>query len=299
MKRYVGRFAPSPTGPLHAGSAAAALGSYLDARAHRGQWLLRMEDIDTPRIVPGAAELLQDQLRFLGLRWDGDVVCQSTGTDRYQRAFDRLAADGRVFGCACSRREIADALAALGQRESPRNSELVYPGTCRNGIRNGRAPRAWRFRVSADVVEFEDRWLGRQRQVPADDAGDFVIRRADGLWAYQLAVTVDDGEAGVTHVVRGQDILSSTGRQVLLQRALGLATPAYLHIPLVVGGDGEKLSKQNGARSITGNGPMPHPCDVLDAAARWLQIEAPAYRDRERWLEEATHRWGERYCDES
>jgi glutamyl-Q tRNA(Asp) synthetase len=298
MGGYVGRFAPSPTGPLHAGSVAAALGSYLDARAHGGQWLLRIEDVDTPRTVAGAAELIQDQLRFLGLRWDGPVVFQSARIGRYQEAFDRLDAAGRLYGCACSRREIADTLAALGRPCSQRNRELVYPGTCRNGIRGGRAPRAWRFRASDEVVEFDDRWLGRQRQVPAEDAGDFVIRRADGLWAYQLAVTVDDGEAGVTHVVRGQDILSSTGRQVLLQRELGLPTPAYLHIPLVVGNDGEKLSKQNGARSITGDGgAMPHPCDVLGAAARWLRIEPPTFRDRERWLEEATARWARRFCD--
>ena len=293
MNRYIGRFAPSPTGPLHAGSAAAALASYLDARAHDGLWLLRIEDVDTPRTVRGAAELIQEQLRFLGLRWDGPVVFQSLRVDRYQRTFDRLAAAGMVYGCACSRREIADSLAVLRPQALQRNREMVYPGTCRDGIPGGRAPRAWRFRVGDEVVAFDDRWLGPQRQVPAQDAGDFVIRRADGLWAYQLAVTVDDGEAGITHVVRGQDILASTGRQVLIQRALGLPMPSYLHIPLVMASDGEKLSKQNGARSVTGDGRPP--CDALDEAARMLGIAPPERRDAEGWLAEATSRWAERF----
>ena len=292
MSRYIGRFAPSPSGPLHAGSAAAALASYLDARAHGGQWLLRIEDVDTPRTVAGADDLIQAQLRFLGLQWDGPVTFQSRRFERYQQAFDRLVAAGRIFGCACSRREIADSLARLGAG-TQRNQDLIYPGTCRNGIARGRAPRAWRFRVDDDVIDFDDRWLGPQRQQPARDVGDFVIRRADGLWAYQLAVTIDDGEAGVTHVVRGQDILSSTGRQVLIQRALGLPMPSYLHIPLVVGSDGEKLSKQNGARSVTDGGRPA--CEVLDEAARMLAIEPPRRRDPEGWLAEATGRWAGRF----
>jgi len=292
VSRYIGRFAPSPSGPLHAGSAAAALASYLDARAHGGRWLLRIEDVDTPRTVAGADDLIQAQLRLLGLHWDGPVTFQSQRFDRYQQAFDRLVAVGRIFGCACSRREIADSLARLGAG-TQRNQDLIYPGTCRNGIARGRAPRAWRFRVDDDVVTFDDRWLGPQRQEPARETGDFVIRRADGLWAYQLAVTVDDGEAGVTHVVRGQDILSSTGRQVLIQRALGLPMPSYLHIPLVMASDGEKLSKQNGARSVTGDGRPP--CDALDEAARMLGIAPPERRDAEGWLAEATSRWAERF----
>lgn len=299
MSRYVGRFAPSPTGPLHAGSAAAALAGYLDARAHGGRWLLRIEDVDTPRTVAGAAECIQDQLRFLGLQWDGPATRQSARSARYQEAFDLLAAAGRVFGCACSRREIADSLSVLHPATVQRNRQPIYPGTCRNGIAGNRPARAWRFRVDEDTVQFEDRWLGRQRQNPAEDAGDFVIRRADGLWAYQIAVTVDDGDAGVTHVVRGEDILGSTGRQVLLQRALGLRTPMYLHIPLVLGDDGEKLSKQNGARSITdGTGATgTPPCDLLDQAARLLQLEPPLTRDRTRWLEEATQQWALRFSD--
>ena len=300
MSSYVGRFAPSPTGPLHLGSAAAALASYLDARAHGGRWLLRIEDIDTPRTVAGAAQCLEEQLRYLGLEWDGPVIHQSRRLASYQQAFERLDSASRVFGCACSRREIADSLSALRRGILEADSEPVYPGTCRHGIAGGRSPRAWRFLVNDDAVTFEDRWLGPQRQHPASDAGDFVIKRADGLWAYQLAVTVDDGEAGVTHVVRGQDLLGSTGRQVQLQRALKLPTPAYLHIPLALNEDGEKLSKQNGARSITQAGPhgrVAAPCEILEQAAHLLELEPPATRDPRRWLAEATHHWALRFGD--
>jgi len=296
MTGYVGRFAPSPTGPLHAGSAAAALAGYLDARAHGGRWLLRIEDVDTPRTSAGAAECIQDQLRFLGLHWDGPVVFQSSRFARYQGAFERLAEAGRLFGCACSRREIADSLQSGASRV--RAIPQIYPGTCRNGIAGGRAARAWRFRVDHATVRFDDRWLGPQCQVPAEDVGDFVVRRADGIWAYQLAVTVDDGDAGVTHVVRGQDILGSTGRQILLQRALDLPTPDYLHIPLALGADGEKLSKQNGATSITDGvaaGAAKSACDLLDHAARLLQMQPPLTRDRSGWLEEATRQWALRF----
>ena len=302
---YVGRFAPSPSGPLHLGSAAAALASYLDAKAHGGRWLLRIEDVDTPRTVAGAADCIVGQLRWLGMRWDGPLVHQSRNGARYRAAFDRLVAAGKVYGCACSRREIADSLAVLrtaaasrGRAAAQEQADLVYPGTCRNGIPAGRAPRAWRFRVDDSVVRFQDRRLGPQCQHPARDAGDFVILRADGVWAYQLAVTVDDADAGVTHVVRGEDLLGSTGRQVLLQRALGLPTPAYLHTPLATGPDVQKLSKQNGARSITApdeHGRIASPCEVLDSAARVLGLEPPAARATEQWLDEATRRWARRY----
>lgn len=296
--QYVGRFAPSPTGPLHAGSAAAALASWLDARAHHGRWLLRIEDIDTPRTVAGAAATIQEQLRFLGLDWDEPAVHQSQRLPIYLQAFERLVAAGRVFGCACSRREIADSVTVLDPLATGRNSETIYPGTCRHGIPGNRPPRAWRFRVGDEVVAFEDRWLGPQRQQPCADVGDFVIRRADGLWAYQLAVTVDDGDARVTHVVRGQDILGSTSRQVLLQAALGLPMPVYLHIPLALGENGEKLSKQNGAGSITDadeSGRSPQPCAVLDRAARLLNLAPPASRAPQRWLADATAQWAERF----
>ncbi len=304
---YVGRFAPSPSGPLHLGSAAAALASYLDAKAHGGRWLLRIEDVDTPRTVAGAADCIVGQLRWLGMQWDGPVVHQSCRGARYREVFDQLVAAGKVYGCACSRREIADSLSVLrGPAVTPGNAAaevaepagLIYPGTCRNGIPAGRAPRAWRFRVDDSVVTFRDRRLGPQCQHPARDAGDFVILRADGVWAYQLAVAVDDGDAGVTHVVRGEDLLGSTGRQVLLQRALGLPTPAYLHAPLAVGPDGQKLSKQNGADSITApdaSGQAASPCEVLDAAARVLEIEPPTARTTEQWLAEATARWARRF----
>lgn len=294
----MGRFAPSPSGPLHLGSAAAALASYLDARAHAGLWLLRIEDIDSPRTVAGAADLIQDQLRFLGLHWDGLVTYQSQRTSRYQDAFERLKAADRVFGCACSRREIADSIAARDPPAVQRHHDPIYPGTCRHGIRDGRAARAWRFRIANGSVSFHDRWLGPQQQEPAGDAGDFVIRRADGPWAYQLAVTVDDADAGVTHVVRGQDILGSTGRQIQLQQALGLPTPAYLHIPLAVGSDGDKLSKQNGAASITGSAMDDlgaDPCRLLQLAAHILGLEPAPVQDRERWLAQATDQWAARF----
>ncbi len=304
---YVGRFAPSPSGPLHLGSAAAALASYLDAKAHGGRWLLRIEDVDTARTVAGAADCIVDQLRWLGMGWDGPVVQQSRRGERYREAFERLVAAGKVYGCACSRREIADSLSVLRDDESRVDhpagattdpAERVYPGTCRNGIPGGRAPRAWRFRVDDSVVAFQDRRLGPKCQHPARDAGDFVVLRADGVWAYQLAVTVDDADAGVTHVVRGEDLLGSTGRQVLLQRALGLPTPAYLHTPLAIGPDGRKLSKQNGATSITApdaGGRVRAPCEVLDAAARLLGLEPPTARGTGEWLREATGRWARRF----
>jgi glutamyl-Q tRNA(Asp) synthetase len=268
VSSYVGRFAPSPTGPLHLGSAAAALASYLDARAHGGRWLLRIEDIDTPRTVAGAAQCLEEQLRYLGLEWDGPVVHQSHRLASYQRAFERLDAASRVFGCACSRREIADSLSALRRGIPEADSEPVYPGTCRQGIAGGRSPRAWRFLVNDDAVTFEDRWLGLQRQHPATDAGDFVIKRADGLWAYQLAVVVDDAQQRISQVVRGEDLADNTARQILLQRALRLPTPGYLHTPLLLGPNGEKLSKQNGAHAV----PTYDPLRVLNRAARVLGL---------------------------
>jgi glutamyl-Q tRNA(Asp) synthetase len=298
-RSYVGRFAPSPSGPLHLGSAAAALAGYLDARAHDGRWLLRIEDVDTARTVAGADTVIQEQLRFLGLHWDGPVVYQSQRSSRYQAAFGQLAAAGRVFGCACSRREIADSSAALEPDASKRRREPIYPGTCRQGTPDNRPPRAWRYRVDDGIIAFDDRWLGAQRQEPAVDTGDFVIRRADGPWAYQLAVTVDDADAGVTHVVRGQDILGSTGRQIQLQRALGLPTPSYLHLPLALGPDGEKLSKQNGAGSITAPdaaGRRADPCALLEQAARVLSLDVPVARDPQSWLAYATRQWALRFA---
>ncbi|NCT98450.1 MAG: tRNA glutamyl-Q(34) synthetase GluQRS [Comamonadaceae bacterium] len=267
---YRGRFAPSPTGPLHAGSLVAALASWLDARAHGGAWLLRIEDVDTPRCIPGADQLILQQLAACGLESDEPVVWQSARGAGYQAALDRLIAQGDVFPCACSRQDIERALLASGTPRE-RHQAAVYPGTCRpeNGGLRGRAPRAWRFRVPDGApVRWHDRRLGPQSQDVAATVGDFILRRADGLWAYQLAVVVDDAAQGITHVVRGEDLADNTPRQILLQRALGLPTPQYLHTPLVRGDNGEKLSKQNGAQALD----LSDPLAALNAAARALGL---------------------------
>ncbi|HEX8410870.1 MAG TPA: tRNA glutamyl-Q(34) synthetase GluQRS [Thermoanaerobaculia bacterium] len=233
-----GRFAPSPTGPLHLGSLAAAAGSWLFARAAGVPWLVRMEDIDTPRVVPGSAEEILAALRRYALDWDGEVVWQSRRTSLYEEALRELRAKGLVYDCACSRADLQRAASA------PPGREPVYPGTCRNGIGTGKTARAIRFRVRDGVIGFDDAIVGR---VEEDAGGDFVVRRADGLFAYQLAVVVDDAEQGVTQVVRGADLLASTPRQIALQRALGYPTPSYAHLPLVVNPDGSKLGKRDGA----------------------------------------------------
>jgi len=251
---YVGRFAPSPTGALHAGSLVAALASWLDARAHGGRWLVRIEDVDTPRCVPGAAETILAQLAACGLVPDEQPVRQSGRNALYQAALDRLASSGQAYPCACSRKDIEEALAAQGHPRH-RHGERVYPGTCRDGLQ-GRKARAWRFRVPPGLVRWHDRRLGAQQQDVAREVGDFVLRRADGLWAYQLAVVVDDALQGVTHVVRGEDLADNTARQLLLGAALGCAAPRYLHTPLVTASNGEKLSKQNGARPIDITSPL-------------------------------------------
>lgn len=379
---YIGRFAPSPSGPLHAGSVVAALASYLDARAHDGLWLLRIEDIDPPRVEPGSDLTIRQQLRFLGLHWDGPPLYQSARVDRYQAVFDWLQAQGRIYGCGCTRREIiqaahmlqtaqalqttealqtTQALQTTGARQagptrqtepahqaSQRPSQALntpadetpYPGTCRHGLPAGRQARAWRFRIdttgtpppqtlpeatnplaSADFVQptdgnfpaaqerisnvgkaadlsnitFHDRWLGPQRQNPSLQCGDFILKRADGVWAYQLGVVVDDAESGVTDVVRGADLLSSTGRQILLLQALGAPVPRYLHLPLVMGDNGQKLSKQNGAPGVDTSGRV-DAVDILNEAARALGLRQPGTRDVQRWLHEATAQWRARFC---
>lgn len=241
MRRTVGRFAPSPTGPLHLGSLVAAVGSWLFARKAGGRWLVRMEDIDTPRVVPGSAEEILAALRRYGLEWDGEVVWQSRRTALYERALATLRERGLVYDCACSRAELQRAASA------PLGREPVYPGTCRNGLPPGRVARAIRFRVPDEVIAFDDLVRGRVEENVAERTGDFVVRRADGLLAYQLAVVVDDAEQGVTQVVRGGDLLSSTARQIALQRALGLPTPEYAHLPLLLAPDGTKLGKRDGA----------------------------------------------------
>ncbi len=236
-----GRFAPSPTGLLHLGSLVAAVGSYLFAKHEGGQWLVRIEDLDTPRVVPGSAEEILATLQRYGLQWDGDVVRQSQRTALYERALASLRERGLVYDCACSRAELRSAASA------PLGREPRYPGTCRNGIAPGRAARAVRFRAPDEVIAFDDLLRGRVEENVARETGDFVVRRADGLFAYQLAVVVDDEEQGVTQVVRGGDLLSSTARQIALQRALGYRTPEYAHLPLVVNDKGEKMGKRDGA----------------------------------------------------
>jgi glutamyl-Q tRNA(Asp) synthetase len=236
-----GRFAPSPTGPLHLGSLVAAVGSWLHARAAGGRWLVRMEDLDAPRVVPGSAEEILAALRRYGLQWDGEVVYQSARTALYEAALAALRAKGLAYDCACSRAEL------LRFASAPLGAEPVYPGTCRDGLPPNRPPRAVRFRVPPGVIAFDDLVHGRIEEDVAAHTGDFVIKRADGLFAYQLAVVVDDAAQGVNQVVRGGDLLSSTARQIALQRALSLPTPAYAHLPLVTNPDGTKLGKRDGA----------------------------------------------------
>jgi len=260
---YVGRFAPSPTGPLHQGSLVAALASWLDARAHGGQWLLRIEDVDEPRCSKAAADIILHQLDALGLHWDGEVLWQSVRTQLYRAALDRLTAEDLAFACACTRRDLESQPVSLdGSRR--------YPGTCRDRI--GVSPRAWRFRVPTGVVAFDDVLCGRQSIDVAADVGDFVLWRADGFCAYQLAVVVDDAEQGVTDVVRGADLLGSTPRQILLQHALRGVQPRYAHVPLVLDGQGEKLSKQTLARPLEAAGAVPD----LTRALRFLNHAPPA-----------------------
>ncbi|HEU4350773.1 MAG TPA: tRNA glutamyl-Q(34) synthetase GluQRS [Burkholderiales bacterium] len=239
---YVGRFAPSPTGALHFGSLVAALASWLDARAARGRWLVRIEDLDAPRTEAGAADDILRTLARFGLEWDGTVTYQSRRLPLYRHALEKLAP--YTYSCACTRREIADS--SLGVAA---DGAQIYPGTCRDGVAAGKSPRALRVRAAGHVT-FTDRLQGRQSQVLERDVGDFVLYRADGQFAYQLAVVVDDAEQGVTDVVRGADLLDSTPRQIYLQRLLRYPQPRYLHIPAAVNAAGEKLSKQTGARAV-------------------------------------------------
>lgn len=267
---YIGRFAPSPTGPLHFGSLVAALASWLDARAAGGRWLVRIEDLDAPRVVPGAAQSILEALRAFGLYWDGQPVFQSRRLALYETALLRLKENS--YWCGCSRREIADSSLGLAA-----DGAQIYPGTCRPGLRAGAARRSLRFRAGTEAVTFDDRVQGRQVQDVEREVGDFVLRRADGLFAYQLAVVVDDAEQEITDVVRGADLLDSTARQIALQRALGLPQPRYLHIPAAVNAAGEKLSKQTGA--------APAAPDMLGRALDFLGQRAS------RTLEEAIAAW--------
>lgn len=264
---YRGRFAPSPTGPLHFGSLVAALGSYLDARTRGGEWLVRMEDVDTPRNVPGAADGILSTLDAFGFEWDGPVLWQSTRGEAYAAALRQLTDAGLAFPCACSRKEIADSASRPAI-----DGGLAYPGTCRNGLPAGRAARAWRLRVGDAEVAFMDRLQGRVAQQLAQDVGDFVLLRADGLFAYQLAVTVDDACQGITDIVRGADLLASTPRQIWLQHCLGYAEPRYAHLPVASNAAGEKLSKQTLAPALD----PARAAGELVRALRFLGQPAPA-----------------------
>jgi glutamyl-Q tRNA(Asp) synthetase len=304
VTQYRGRFAPSPTGPLHFGSLIAAVGGYLDAKHHQGQWLVRMEDLDTPRTVKGAADNILRTLEAFGLYWDEEVLYQSQRTDAYEEALRKLQQSGAVYPCACTRKEIADSVlhGIEGQ---------IYPGTCRNGIPAGREGRAWRVRTdippsvrpdpSAKLrtkglvegysghidrlrtgfddlgpnglkIEFTDALQGHITQYLESKIGDFVVKRADGLFAYQLAVVVDDAFQCITHVVRGSDLLSSTPRQIYLQRLLGLTIPAYMHLPVAVNTQGEKLSKQTLAAPVDAH----NVSGTLWHALEFLHQEPPA-----------------------
>jgi len=285
---YTGRFAPSPTGPLHAGSLVAALASWLDARAHGGRWLLRIEDVDTPRCVPGADATIVAQLAACGLRPDEAPLYQSTRGALYEAALQQLINQSRAYPCGCTRQDIALALAAAGHLRQ-RHGELVYPGTCRHGLQ-GQPARAWRFLTQAGTLHWTDRRLGPQSQDVQQQVGDFALRRADGLWAYQLAVVVDDAAQGVSQVVRGQDLADNTARQIQLQAALALPTPRYLHTPLVLGANGEKLSKQNGAEPLD----LSDPLAALNVAAAVLGLPAqsgPLPQALAHW----TEAWAERH----
>ena len=266
--RYRGRFAPSPTGPLHFGSLVAAVASYLEARSRGGEWLMRMEDLDTPRVVPGAADDILQALEACGMQWDGPVVYQSKRGDAYHAELHRLRGLGRVYPCACSRREIADS--ALSGIEGP-----VYPGTCRAGLPPAKTVRTWRINTRGAAIAFEDAVQGIVQQNVGTDIGDFVLLRADHVYAYQLAVVVDDAEQGITDVVRGADLLDSTPRQIYLQDLLKFARPKYCHVPVAVNAAGEKLSKQTRAAAID----YARPLQALMSTLRFLGQSPPGELD--------------------
>lgn len=267
---YRGRFAPSPTGALHFGSLVAAVGSYLDAKHYQGQWLVRIEDLDTPRNVAGAADAILRTLEAYGLHWDGEAVYQSQRISLYEAALEQLKAQQACYPCVCSRKTIA-----------AQQGELVYAGTCRNGILSPtNKPAAWRLRVNDTPIHFTDRLQGDISQHLATKVGDFVIKRADGVFAYQLAVVVDDAAQGINHVVRGADLLTSTPRQIFLQQQLGLPTPCYLHLPLVVNAQGEKLSKQTLAQPIGTQATV----STLYAALCFLGLSPPAELQHDRLI---------------
>ncbi|MDN5842622.1 MAG: tRNA glutamyl-Q(34) synthetase GluQRS [Alcaligenaceae bacterium] len=274
---YIGRFAPSPSGPLHAGSLLAAMASFLDARANEGRWLLRIEDIDFARTVPGADRVIMQQLLTLGMQWDGEPTWQSRRLPHYQSAFDSLCARDLAYGCACTRQELPP--------DGP------YPGTCRNGLPPGRQARSWRFRTPPGIEHFTDRRLGPQQQDAQAKTGDFIIRRADGYWAYQLAVVVDDGAQGITDIVRGADLLELTACQRMLARSLGHPCPRVMHVPLLCDEQGRKLSKQNHASALD----LSHTVRTLNQAWCALGFETLNADDADGFWRAARIAWARRY----
>lgn len=293
MASYVGRFAPTPSGPLHEGSLVAALASWLDARAHGGRWLVRIEDVDTPRNELGAEQIILGQLAICGLVSDDEPLQQSVRTAAYEEALVQIAEAGQVYPCGCSRREVEQVLITLGFLQE-RDEERVYPGTCRAGL-GGKPARAMRVLTvlgSEDItIRWIDRRLGRQRQNLTREVGDFIVKRADGVFAYQLAVVVDDAHQGITHIVRGEDLADNTARQIHLQRLMGLPEPLYLHTPLVMGIDGHKLSKQNGASALDVNDPV----TALQKAAAVLQLPRIEALSVSEWLTAAVRAWATRW----
>jgi glutamyl-Q tRNA(Asp) synthetase len=289
---YRGRFAPSPTGPLHAGSLVAALASWLDARAHDGTWLVRIEDVDAPRCIEGMGDHVMSQLAAFGLVSNEVPLMQSQRATVYQQALQTLIANDHAYPCRCSRKDILTALEALG-RERPRHAELVYPGTCRSKTEafanSPNAPKpAWRFRTdnTYPLVHWHDRRLGNQQQDVETAVGDFPLKRADGCATYQLAVVVDDAVQGITHIVRGEDLADNTARQILLQRSLGFTTPRYLHTPLVLGVNGEKLSKQNGAQALETSNPLIELNKAAAALGLHPRVDAPVGVALAAWVQE-------------
>lgn len=272
---YVGRFAPSPTGRLHMGSMVAALASWLDARSQGGTWLLRMEDLDPPREVPGAADDILRTLEAFGLTWDGEVTCQSQRHALYAEALETLKREGHAFGCICTRKDLAST-----------SVNGLYPGTCKAGLPQGESPRSWRFDMPLEAQSWLDHGRGPST-VAGWEMGDFVLKRADGHWAYHLAVVVDDAAQDVTHVVRGADLWTSTAAHMALQHALNLRTPEYLHVPLVTNSQGQKLSKQTRAQPVS-------PSDATEVLAKALRVlgqPVPDLDKPKRMLQEAVASW--------
>lgn len=312
---YRGRFAPSPTGPLHAGSLVAALASWLDARAHAGAWLVRIEDVDTTRCKTAWTQKILQQLAHCGLHSDEPVMLQSARNSAYAAALEQLTAAGHTYGCSCSRSAIEQAQIKLGLTPHNRHEETPYPGTCRPD-RWGSSPltlRTVRFAVTPllnpdirdvqtavvayeyrntatdTIVNWIDRRCGQQQQNVSREVGDFVLKRADGPWAYQLAVVVDDAAQGITQVVRGEDLLHATARQIVLQQRLGVATPQYLHTPLALAANGEKLSKQNSAAALDLTNPAAALCQALDTLG--LQTAQSTHLHASELLAQAVHEW--------